>query len=1133
MVSITLALALLQVVCAVPMRTVVTKSTPSNSGTIPGTNITVYGLMDPRTGKPMDFNDLVDNILPSSPHTDSNQLNKRGVWDESQKIRRLCIPQLSTHPLANPYHEDLMGLKDVNYLKGAGRPMIFPNAGADCPVDTPGACTIVIANEITYQNAIAYSVSDSQSNSVTKNVGGSSSQTDSSSVSDTVSHTIEKTWSEADTHTTEESVSHTTGSVITEGWNKGSNNISVGGIGGDHSNGSTSSHEDNGNWHVDASATVGWSGGSIFGGPTVSGTVGGGHGEGWSNSNGKNTQDSVNWNVGFNNGKSQEDNYSKQTQDLTTGTTGSSDSHTSTTGGSNSDTNSHMTTKGVEFTTSKDWSHSDGSETGTGSQNTTTSTNIITTSFTYTFPVPPGACRKAACFPNAEMYIVPFLCGDSQTQTAERVYASVAKLEQKNAVIGCFTIGLIDCDDASNNVMPFVTYDKVIRGIGEKNVLRVGGLLDTSNGLVSNNGLYTAVVEKTGNFIVWRSGTIKVWESGATPFIASDVTKYRHRMRINMRGHLVIETANMWSKVTPPWQRDVFVESWSTQPVYRNYTVGSPRRPDSAVDDYMLVLDDKGGLFLYDAAYVVIWCTLSTSDRPCPTSKGFKYQEEYLLPTDFPTPDPGLGPDKDPQNSLLDNPTLYMDKSFIVSQDVNCTDFVNSGTGIVSPNGRFKVILTKGGELMIKDGTRTMWSSYTNNFDGSSGPYHLSLTFEGDLVIIDSYSRWIWYAKNEMSRTSGPYKASITDGGKFVVTDKAGVDMWESWPQRNLNGAMRVYDKFVICYKGCNECKNPTETLHYTHTSTSILPTKTVQGSGSLDYTTTTLVQKPTNMANAYVNDVKETMAGVCKRLAQKYNVIPFVNLGSPSTVGNWPGERELDEWYYYKCDCIWSNMYGEGTYIFPDIKDGKTWGKITDTNARKKYLSERCGCYVNMLYNTQLPMNWGFQVGDLVAQKGWNDTKCDTYGNVEPFVRYPDDGKSHALVVTESWDMVKTARTNVATSTTVNVETATSTTRFASGNIYYTYSMIDTITRVTLAATASVTPNPIDMYSVYYRPTPTMPPYTGPGPTTPPTSGCSGGKPGKGDGSGKSGQCCKVSNDCQETCKSGMCGTCGKDFSC
>jgi hypothetical protein len=1070
------------------------QNTGMNSGVMPGSGVKVYNLMDPKTGLPVSFEYFLDHLLVDAPSTSEakegtvtrRRLGRRGrPGDDLVDIRRVCIPQVSTHPLANPYHPDLTGRDEVNYLTGAGRPVLYPDSGMRCPPDSPSPCTYSFTREISYQNAIAYSVSDSKSNSLTKVIGGSSTQTDSSSVSDTVSHTLEKNWSESDAHTNERSIAHTFGDILTQGNSSSEQNVFIRGKGGDNATTLIENREDNGNWHKEGQGQASFS----FLGLSFGGGGGGGEGGGWSNSTGKNTQDSTNWNEGSQNMTSKEDNWSKQTQNLTTDTQGSSDTHTSTTGGSDSLTNSHMVTNTVEFSVTKDWSTSRGTENSHGTQNTSTTTTITTKGSSWSFPIAPGQCRKAVCYPDSEMYILPFLCGDALTQTAERTYAAIAKIRQRGDNFGCFFVGLISCDDATQDSLPFLTYDDFLSTITPKNTLYVGSFLDSANPLVSTNGLFTATMDASGSLVVKR-GDVRVWESGATPFVARPaLNKYAHRARINMRGHLVIESQNIWSGVKPSYSPNTWVQTWSTQPIYQNYTVGTPRRADSPVDNYMLVLDDNGRLSLYDAAYVKIWCTFDNGNTPCRNSKGYKYQEEYLVPLDLETPeDPsGWGEVKDPHNSLLFNTRLLKEKSSIVSQDTQCSDALNSGEALVSPNGRYKVALYPDGNLVIKDGYRTMWSAYVANFPNTTAPYQLILTADGELVARDSTRRWYWLGKNaEEVLIPGPYQASILDTGEFLVTGKDGARVWSAWPHSGINLGRRVYADFRACYKPCGEC--PPET-----TTTLLAPTQTISTT-----TTTTLTTAPPLTPTPNMESIRDK----CQGWMETYHIDPFLAWGDI--------QDNLDmqaQWVFYDCACFGAQMK-YGIKALSTASD--RWGTLTDPQIKDQWTKSTCDCPIQEDNYKVLPKpkDWGTLTNPTI-QKRWTAMGCDADVNREPFIHNPDNGIP----------LTKTTVTGTTSLTTHSLTTPTPT-------------QSPILTKIEGSLVQVVTATPTDYMTVGVTVGVTI---TALPPTATPTTApiCRGGQPGANTGVGKSGECCKSDADCQENCKGGKCGKCGVDFKC
>jgi hypothetical protein len=61
-----------------------------------------------------------------------------------------------------------------------------------------------------------------------------------------------------------------------------------------------------------------------------------------------------------------------------------------------------------------------------------------------------------------------------------------------------------------------------------------------------------------------------------------------------------------------------------------------------------------------------------------------------------------------------------------------------------SPNGRFKLILQKSGNMVLKDGIRTMWESMTSDPWFSKAPFKLMLSNRGVLYVTDSWNKVIF-----------------------------------------------------------------------------------------------------------------------------------------------------------------------------------------------------------------------------------------------------------------------------------------------------------------------------------------------------------------------------------------------------
>ncbi|KAF9975971.1 hypothetical protein BGZ73_000197 [Actinomortierella ambigua] len=465
------------------------KQAPVNdSGIIPGTNITAYGLVDLKTGKSLDYEDFVRGFIYVPAMSPNHAMNvkvfeKRA--DATEYVRKYCIAQVSVNPEANPYHRSLTGRDSINYIVGTGQGILFPGYGTDCSLSAQD-CSIALTKDITYTNAIAFTVCDSNSNTLTGTLGGSETITNSSSTSKTLSRTLEKNWSHTSSRTKDYSLATTTGEIATQGNSSDTEN---------EENGTNENKETHWNVNVDASFVSAGGGGSNSEGKTHS------------KSKGNTQHDNYDYQDGWNNGTSKEDNWSRQTQNLRIETRGTWDTTSDTSGGSDSTTNSIMKTKGVDISVAKDWSQSNSTTKEHGVTQGNTTTTASSTGITRTFHVPAGKCMGLPCFPQAELLVLPYICADTQEQTAERVAIAISKYVTKNQEVDFRIAALITCDDMLNGRFPFGD---------DKNVLRMGGVIDASNPLISQNGEYIATIEANGNFVVYRSGNIKGWETGAT-----------------------------------------------------------------------------------------------------------------------------------------------------------------------------------------------------------------------------------------------------------------------------------------------------------------------------------------------------------------------------------------------------------------------------------------------------------------------------------------------------------------------------------------------------------------------------------------------------------------------------------------
>lgn len=287
--------------------------------------------------------------------------------------------------------------------------------------------------------------------------------------------------------------------------------------------------------------------------------------------------------------------------------------------------------------------------------------------------------------------------------------------------------------------------------IVDKNLMTVGFYLESNsskNQLTIGNDLYRLVLRSDGNLVITTGDDI-IWESG-TSFIGKMATKSRFYIQKN--GHLVIEAMNF---LVDGYRKNEWIKVWDSLPNNLDFTVGvSPR------DNYRLILapptEDlspsyRARLELYDEMGSLIW---SSEKNLCKHYKGYIMPIKYGIPTKELTPVKNSSePDKycfkneycDIHNRILTN-IEYVHKGKYTSRSHACSNnvFLYENQGMISPNGRYKFILGGNGNVIFKDGSRTMWESNTANRWFAQPPYHMFVNDLGELVTRDSLNYTIF-----------------------------------------------------------------------------------------------------------------------------------------------------------------------------------------------------------------------------------------------------------------------------------------------------------------------------------------------------------------------------------------------------
>jgi hypothetical protein len=320
--------------------------------------------------------------------------------------------------------------------------------------------------------------------------------------------------------------------------------------------------------------------------------------------------------------------------------------------------------------------------------------------------------------------------------------------------------------------------------------------------------------------IVWQTFTSIQRTTDVEIVSSSSVSTYAGsnvRLRVTKFGHILLEAEDMF--IQQPYspfnqtfdtsqevQQTSYTIIWSNVPKHMRYQIGTFR------GGYHLVLEESaaiGGsknadLVLYDGGGSIVWCALLCNS---PVSNGFRFPDNYLLPVDIPTDTLDNGyTDGTPHNTL--DPTIeYVKGNSFLSQNQpgNCGPILVSGQGINSPNGRFKLILQNSGNLILKDGIRTMWESMTSNRWFAEGPYSMRLSNRGILYVVDKWNKLTFSTalpadQMQLKNT----KLTLEDSGDFVISHSLNgtiVTNYFSLPQYNL-----FNDRFHVCYSNCQEC---------------------------------------------------------------------------------------------------------------------------------------------------------------------------------------------------------------------------------------------------------------------------------------------------------------------------------------
>ncbi|KAL6589314.1 hypothetical protein U3516DRAFT_806765 [Neocallimastix sp. 'constans'] len=219
---------------------------------------------------------------------------------------------------------------------------------------------------------------------------------------------------------------------------------------------------------------------------------------------------------------------------------------------------------------------------------------------------------------------------------------------------------------------------------------------------------------------------------------------------------------------------------WDSLPKDLPFNVGFP-------DDkgYYLHIKDEddvrigASVTLYDGVGVKIWEIKGHQEN----YNGYAFPVEYVYPLSI--------------NGNIKADYEYYDKHNVHNTKVvkdlntntiemNCSNRLNQNEALISENKKYRFYVQKTGNMVIKDNSRTTWSSNTANIDLFDGPYKIVFSPLGEIILRDKSNYSIWHSIN-------PYKfyLTLTNEGELIVEDQYHNVYWSNWNKRLYDGHIR------------------------------------------------------------------------------------------------------------------------------------------------------------------------------------------------------------------------------------------------------------------------------------------------------------------------------------------------------
>jgi hypothetical protein len=290
-------------------------------------------------------------------------------------------------------------------------------------------------------------------------------------------------------------------------------------------------------------------------------------------------------------------------------------------------------------------------------------------------------------------------------------------------------------------------------------VLAVGGALNEGQALGSTNGLYYALLQTDGNFVVYGP-TGALWSDHIKDFFGPN--------------HLLFQSDG-----------NLVAYLWNNYPLWATSTQGTGAA--------YLIMQDDGNLVMYTSNNTPVWATNTSQPVPVPPpdpvppsllsqaeSSTFTLGRDGGISVPIPTLNEDFWIFGDTPEATLSYGTNPVGPSVL-----GRGQFLNEGQAISSPNGLYMALLQADGNFVLYGPNGPMWADHIKDY---FGPNHLVFQADGNLVayLWNNYPLWATGTSG-----SGATYMVLQNDGNLVMYDASNHPVWATNTSQPTNPPMK------------------------------------------------------------------------------------------------------------------------------------------------------------------------------------------------------------------------------------------------------------------------------------------------------------------------------------------------------